>query len=362
MNINIFYQTRDNIYKNNNNSSNYINNEDGIDTIELIDDNYTDIYESLYDYLFDIIDEIHKEIYNISIKKNSNNNIWRNLKKPNILSKFKNVSNEQLEITREINKLSESNYGKLFNTIMDFIKKNNNEDLIKDIIVQTIMKYLKESISNEYYIKFIFLFNCDEYSKYFIQFTNGINISINKIINNSQNLNMDLDIMTNIIPKYKKIYDEEYINLGGLYSYLYINDIEKQNVFISNIFNIISNLEKILEWMPINQEILVKNINLLYGMFKVGCRFLFKNINYDIKIEYRDYINNLSINTNLKLIYKIKILDILDIIKYNLKVNDTKIKIIDTTPRYVVNKNNKTDNKRRKNNRSQKNNNSNRWR
>lgn len=364
MNINIFYQTRDNIYKNNNNCSNYINNEEGIDTIELIDDNYKDIYEGLYDYLFDIIDEINKEIYNISNKKNNNNNIWRNLKKPNILSKFKNVSNEQLEITREINKLSESNYQKLFNTIIDFVKNNNNQELIKDIIIQTTMKFLKESLSNDYYIKFILLFNSNEYSKYFIQFTNEVNISINKIINNSQDLNIDLDVMTNLIPKYKKIYEDEYINLGGLYSYIYINDLEKQNIFISNIFNIISNLEKILEWIPINQEILVKNVNLLYGIFKVGCKFLFKKINNDVKIEFQDYINNLSINTNLKLMYKIKILDILDIIKLNLKVNNSKNRDIDTTPRYVVNRNksNRNDNKRRKNNRNQSNNNSIRWR
>ena len=62
--------------------------------------------------------------------------------------------------------------------------------------------------------------------------------------------------------------------------------------------------------------------------------------------------------------YKIKILDILDIIKLNLKVNNSKNRDIDTTPRYVVNRNksNRNDNKRRKNNRNQSNNNSIRWR
>ena len=241
--------------------------------------------------------------------------IWR---RENILSNsLKKINKDLLHINLEINKLTENNFLIIYNRIYETLLKKteiSNNTKINYIVDSLLEKSLIQINFNSLYICFLKKLMKEQTIKNILkQYLNKIITKLQHILINILNIDDSefKDYKFLLFLKENKKSNKQYTYLGNIYSLFYLYDIIDNNN-ISNIFNkYINIINDLVEWTPVDENLLEKTINIFIGLLEYGYLKLKKQMRNDDKIKLNIKIENilkkkisLRIKFNLKNMYE----------------------------------------------------------
>ena len=241
--------------------------------------------------------------------------IWR---RENILSNsLKKINKDLLHINLEINKLTENNFLIIYNRIYETLLKKteiSNNTKINYIVDSLLEKSLIQINFNSLYICFLKKLMKEQTIKNILkQYLNKIITKLQHILINILNIDDSefKDYKFLLFLKENKKSNKQYTYLGNIYSLFYLYDIIDNNN-ISNIFNkYINIINDLVEWTPVDENLLEKTINIFIGLLEYGYLKLKKQMRNEDKIKLNIKIENilkkkisLRIKFNLKNMYE----------------------------------------------------------
>ena len=215
--------------------------------------------------------------------------IWR---RENILSNsLKKINKDLLHINLEINKLTENNFLIIYNRIYETLLKKteiSNNTKINYIVDSLLEKSLIQINFNSLYICFLKKLMKEQTIKNILkQYLNKIITKLQHILINILNIDDSefKDYKFLLFLKENKKSNKQYTYLGNIYSLFYLYDIIDNNN-ISNIFNkYINIINDLVEWTPVDENLLEKTINIFIGLLEYGYLKLKKQMRNDDKIK-----------------------------------------------------------------------------
>ena len=281
--------------------------------------------EELKIYLEDIIVQIESEL-NIIINNSDGNCFnWRERKVPSFMNKYTSNDKIFLKINLEINKISDTNIIIISETIEKLVESYiNNSTVIKD-------KENKDDQENNDQDKILHINKCADYLTKNIYETCYIqDISFSKnYINLFQNIKNKklLEIITlNLKEKNKEFgefikfedYSEyqfnnkQFINIGYVNGLLYEKDFlsSKESYLLLDL--ILKNIFSLLEWKPVDKDILEKKVNLMIGFLLASHHKLWDFFNTDTKQDIEHQIQSISNHNHIPNKIRYSILDMND--------------------------------------------------
>ena len=287
--------------------------------------------EELKIYLEDIIVQIESEL-NIIINNSDGNGFnWRERKVPSFMNKYTSNDKIFLKINLEINKISDTNIIIISETIEKLVesyinnstiikdkedkedkedkdgKENNNQDTV--LYINKCADYLTKNIYETCYIQDI------SFSKNYINlFQNIKNKKLLEIIKfNLKEKNKEFSefIKFEDYSEYQ-FNNKQFINIGYVNGLLYEKDFlsSKESYLLLDL--ILKNIFSLLEWKPVDKDILEKKVNLMIGFLLASHHKLWDFFNTDTKQDIEHQIQSISNHNHIPNKIRYSILDMND--------------------------------------------------